>query len=101
MSKQSVWLAAGLLAGLWASPATATTAAQEPIQPIEAAVIKDPAKVELGKKLFFDPRLSKSGAISCNSCHNLGMGGSTTSRAPSATIGSRAASTRRQCSIPA
>ena len=76
MSKQSVWLAAGLLAGLWASPATATTAAQEPIQPIEAAVIKDPAKVELGKKLFFDPRLSKSGAISCNSCHNLGMGGS-------------------------
>jgi cytochrome c peroxidase len=76
MSKQSVWLAVGLLAGLWASPATATTAAQEPIQPIEAAVIKDPAKVELGKKLFFDPRLSKSGAISCNSCHNLGMGGS-------------------------
>jgi len=25
--------------------------------------------------LFFDPRLSKSGIISCNSCHNLGMGG--------------------------
>ena len=49
---------------------------QEPIQPIEAAVVKDPAKVELGKKLFFDPRLSRSGAISCNSCHNLGMGGS-------------------------
>jgi cytochrome c peroxidase len=32
--------------------------------------------VELGKKLFFDPRLSKSGFISCNSCHNLSMGGS-------------------------
>jgi cytochrome c peroxidase len=31
--------------------------------------------VELGKKLFFDPRLSKSGFISCNSCHNLSMGG--------------------------
>lgn len=29
------------------------------------------AKVELGKMLYFDPRLSKSGAISCNSCHNL------------------------------
>jgi len=29
----------------------------------------------LGKKLFFDPRLSKSGFISCNSCHNLSMGG--------------------------
>ena len=32
--------------------------------------------VELGKKLWFDPRLSKSGFISCNSCHNLSMGGS-------------------------
>lgn len=49
----------------------------------KAALIKliDPnktitkAKVSLGKKLFFDPRISKSGFISCNSCHNLGMGG--------------------------
>ncbi len=32
-------------------------------------------KVELGKKLYFDPRLSKSGIISCNTCHNLAMGG--------------------------
>lgn len=36
----------------------------------------NPALVELGKKLWFDPRLSKSGFISCNSCHNLSMGGS-------------------------
>lgn len=48
----------------------------EPIQPIEPAPITDEAKVELGKQLFFDPRLSKSGFISCNSCHNLSMGGS-------------------------
>lgn len=33
------------------------------------------AKITLGKKLFFDPRISKSGFISCNSCHNLGTGG--------------------------
>lgn len=32
-------------------------------------------KVELGKMLFFDPRLSASGIISCNTCHNLGTGG--------------------------
>lgn len=32
-------------------------------------------KIELGKVLFFDPRLSKSGLISCNTCHNVGMGG--------------------------
>jgi len=30
---------------------------------------------ELGKKLFFEPRLSKSGLISCNTCHNLAIGG--------------------------
>jgi len=34
-----------------------------------------PAKVELGKMLYFDPRLSASHAISCNSCHNVGLGG--------------------------
>lgn len=48
----------------------------EPISPIKPAKVKNPAVVELGKKLFFDPRLSRSGFISCNSCHNLGMGGS-------------------------
>lgn len=32
-------------------------------------------KVELGKKLYFEPRISKSGLISCNTCHNLAEGG--------------------------
>ena len=50
--------------------------ADEPIRPIQPAEVTRPAVVELGKKLFFDPRLSKSGFISCNSCHNLSMGGS-------------------------
>ncbi|MDZ5633404.1 cytochrome-c peroxidase [Janthinobacterium sp. GMG1] len=50
-------------------------AEKEPIQPIAAAKVANPAMVELGKKLFFDPRLSRSGFISCNSCHNLSMGG--------------------------
>ncbi len=56
--------------GTWAA------AKDEPIQALQAAKVTNPAKVELGKKLFFDPRLSKSGFISCNSCHNLSMGGS-------------------------
>lgn len=30
-----------------------------------------PEKIELGKMLFFDPRLSMDGTISCNSCHNV------------------------------
>ena len=28
-------------------------------------------KIQLGKKLYFDTRLSKDNTISCNSCHNL------------------------------
>ena len=39
-------------------------------------------KVELGQQLFFDPRLSKTATISCNSCHNV-MGGGEDSRATS------------------
>jgi len=33
------------------------------------------AKVKLGKDLYFEPRLSKSNLISCNTCHNLATGG--------------------------
>ncbi len=29
------------------------------------------AKIELGKQLYFDPRLSVDGTVSCNSCHNV------------------------------
>jgi len=61
------------VATAWAS---AQSAPQELIQPIEAAAVANPAMMELGKKLYFDPRLSRSGFISCNSCHNLSMGGS-------------------------
>ena len=65
-----------LVVALLTFTATMAVWAAEPIQPIPAAKVKNPAMVELGKKLFFDPRLSKSGFISCNSCHNLSMGGS-------------------------
>jgi len=55
--------------------ATGAALAQEPIQPIEPVKQINLAMAELGMKLYFDPRLSKSGFISCNSCHNLSMGG--------------------------
>lgn len=54
---------------------TTMALAEEPIKPIKPVQEINLAQVELGKKLFFDPRLSKSGFISCNSCHNLSMGG--------------------------
>lgn len=34
-----------------------------------------PAKVELGKALYYDTRLSKDGNISCDSCHDLAIFG--------------------------
>lgn len=47
----------------------------EPVTPIQPVTGLNVAEVELGKKLFFEPRLSRSGFISCNSCHNLSTGG--------------------------
>jgi len=43
--------------------------------PIPADNPMSAAKTELGKQLYFDPALSKSGHISCNSCHNMGTWG--------------------------
>ena len=51
------------------------SSAGEPVDPISPAKEINLAQAELGKKLYFDPRLSRSGFISCNSCHNLSMGG--------------------------
>jgi cytochrome c peroxidase len=57
------------------------TKAKESFKPIPSVLpaVKDNAvtheKVELGKLLFFDPRLSASEIISCNTCHNVGTGG--------------------------
>jgi len=69
-------LLVGLITFLNISLVLADNFRNEPIKPIQPFIITEPAKVELGKKLFFDPRLSRSGFISCNSCHNLSMGGS-------------------------
>ncbi|MFA9373053.1 MAG: cytochrome-c peroxidase [Poseidonibacter sp.] len=42
--------------------------------PLPTEIEYDKAKVELGKKLFFDPILSKNNDISCASCHgNYGV----------------------------
>ena len=40
-----------------------------PVDSHKVAQLKDP-KIQLGKLLFFDPRLSGSNQISCSSCHD-------------------------------
>ncbi len=46
----------GLITFLNISPVLADNLRNEPIKPIKPFIITEPAKVELGKKLFFDPR---------------------------------------------
>jgi len=47
--------------------------------PTAEVVIKEkgltPEQIELGQWLFFEPRLSKSHIITCNTCHSVGTGG--------------------------
>jgi len=73
-------LGAGLLGlDLWPRPAREAEATLHQGSP-ELALVKrgmpipednpqTPAKVELGRRLFYDPRLSKDGTVACASCH--------------------------------
>jgi cytochrome c peroxidase len=53
----------------------ASTESDEPIQPIVALTNLDPRKVELGRKLFHEPRLSHNNQVACANCHSFEMGG--------------------------
>jgi cytochrome c peroxidase len=71
--------AAALLASpAWADKVPAPTAPDRawrlPAVPMPEGNRSTPARVELGKALFFDPRLSGNGATSCASCHNPSLG---------------------------
>lgn len=49
-----------------------TIPAAAPAPPGDAAT---PEKIELGKMLFFEPRISENHDLSCAACHNLSLGG--------------------------
>lgn len=74
LSVVGVGVATGLSAGEKVDPLLAM--ARQYFQPLPKVVDNPqnpvtPEKVALGKMLYHDPRLSKSGLISCNTCHNL------------------------------
>jgi len=48
---------------------------REPILPMPETLNLDEAKVQLGRQLFHDGRLSRDGSVSCASCHDLRHGG--------------------------
>ena len=47
----------------------------EPLKPLPAVPQQNPLRVELGRQLFNEPRLSVNGSLSCASCHRLESGG--------------------------
>jgi len=72
-----IGVAAGLLLGAGVLAGTAPAQSQKPpaLGPLPPVPVPrdnpmSPAKVELGRLLFFDPRLSGDASTSCASCHN-------------------------------
>lgn len=55
--------------------AQATFAPIPLVPPAIKGIASTPPMVDLGKALYFDPRLSQSHNISCNTCHQIGLGG--------------------------
>ena len=50
-------------------------ALDEPIKPLPTTLNQNPARAEIGRRLFHDKRLSANGQVSCASCHNAANGG--------------------------
>jgi cytochrome c peroxidase len=67
----------GLILTLGLSLGMTVTAAplDEALKPLPPVAQLDPAKVELGRQLFNEPRLSVNNTLSCASCHHLESGG--------------------------
>lgn len=69
------YLVRSLILGLAMASASGAQGKPQPLAslpdvPIPQGNPQTPQKVELGKLLFFDPRLSGDGSISCASCHD-------------------------------
>lgn len=69
-----VLVALGLTSSVSAAPDT-NWHALPARAPEPASNPSTPAKVELGKMLFFDPRFSETGTVACATCHNVMEGG--------------------------
>lgn len=70
----SSWGAGSATPAYAPSPARVDHAWRLPAVPMPNDNVSTPARVELGKSLFFDPRMSGNGAMSCASCHNPSLG---------------------------
>lgn len=77
---------------LFANTASPTAAdSSQPILPLPRQIQLDGRKVELGRRLFHDPQLSKDNSVSCASCHDLGLGGTDNARSSTGVGGAQTA----------
>lgn len=75
-----------------ADPSQDQKMAQALFKPLPEREVASNEMVELGRMLYYDPRLSVSGKISCNSCHSLtnyGVDGQPTSSGDEGQLGGR------------
>lgn len=70
-----VWLARGPQVESAPIPVYSAPATHAAVTPIPEKLNLDARKVALGRKLFFDPRLSGDSSVSCASCHRLELAG--------------------------
>lgn len=87
-TRSAVRSSLSLVVGAVLAGASLSAAAFQPLPekaPEPADNIGSVAKIELGKQLYFDPRLSLDGTVSCNTCHNV-MDSGTDNRAFSAGV---------------
>ncbi|WPN62401.1 cytochrome c peroxidase [Pseudomonas sp. P9_35] len=73
MALHGLILALGLLVG--SSVTAHAEPLDEPLKPLPPVPALDPKRVQLGLRLFNDPRLSVNNTLSCASCHHLDKGG--------------------------
>jgi cytochrome c peroxidase len=77
----AIALSAAMTAPAFADDAALREMAKDTFEaiPLQAPMLENNVlsrdRVDLGAMLFFDPRMSKSGLFSCQSCHNVGIGG--------------------------
>jgi len=73
------WYKQGVLVAILGIATMTVQAADWQALPAQAPAPEDnpstPEKVELGRMLYMDPRFSATGTVSCNSCHNVMLGG--------------------------
>lgn len=75
MLAAGMWQVGGKAPVVMPSAGLDAVAGRDALLPLPPAPELSPGKVELGRRLFFEKRLSHDDTLSCAGCHDLGRGG--------------------------